>query len=219
MRSEAALSRLESASASPGARFQWHRKRGGYEIVKAFDAMDILSHSARTRAYAEAKTHIAETLAARKLQPEWYDPAAEHPALFQEAVKLDGSDESLVQFANEWGLPEDLPYEILRGDRRELLTFTRAELRRRREPGFPLNRMSWQSSLEFLGRAVRAWEVLNTASQIREFFECTEHEGWVYLDRDLWENRKSSSGIQQLLKGNDFERLDKDVAKLDELWP
>src|SRR6516164_11149981 len=101
-RSENVLKRLEQLSDSSGTRFQWHRKQGGYEIAKGFRSFGL-----EITDQDQKESFLTENAAARGKQPEWYDPAAEHVALFQEVARLDLSDESLLRFVNAWGLPHE----------------------------------------------------------------------------------------------------------------
>jgi hypothetical protein len=126
---------------------------------------------------------IAETSAAQNQQAEWYDPATEHVALFQEAINLDMSNESLLQFVNDWGMPIEPRRSWLRGNRNDLVKLTPDEIDRRVEPGVALDsalRHPWR-----IGRAARAWEILKSASasQVRDLFQRTAGGKWVYLDR------------------------------------
>ena len=163
MRSEDTIERL---SASPRARFQWPRKRGGYEIAEGWGAPS--RSGADVGRYV---TFIAETVAAGGQEPEWYDPATEQAALFQEGANLELSAEALLRFANDWGLPGE-PNRYVRGQRDDP-KLSSEEIDRRAEPGWSVDTALGSYPLAQLGPVVRAWEILKSASaaEVRDLFE------------------------------------------------
>jgi hypothetical protein len=183
-RSENVLKRLEQLSDSSGTRFQWHRKQGGYEIAKGFRSFGL-----EITDQDQKESFLTENAAARGKQPEWYDPAAEHVALFQEVARLDLSDESLLRFVNAWGLPHEPIRRFLLGNRQDLIKLTSKltsrEISRLEESGLPLDRTFVFYPFMSLGRGVRAWEALTSASssQVRDLFRREAEGKWVYLDR------------------------------------
>jgi hypothetical protein len=198
MRSENVLTCLEEQFAPPGARFQWHRKRGGYEIAEGWE-----SDYSSFRFDPNPAIFLAETLTARGRNPEWYDPVGEHAALFQEALSLDISTDSslldsLLRLANEWGLPTE-PTRFIRDNPHES-KLSWEEKNRRVEPGWRVDGVTLYPLLR-LGPTVQMWDILKSASasQLRRLFAQPVDDRWEFIDRN--------KAKIQLLVDNQFRAL------------
>jgi hypothetical protein len=179
------LKRLEELPTSPVVRFLWQRKRGGYEIAKGWEVPKSEVDLGKDVDHRPA-IFIAETPTARSQKSEWYDPASEHPALFQELAGLEVSTDallltSLLRFVNDWGLPT-YAGTFIRGNPQEP-KLSSGELTKRAEPGWPVNGVSLYPLLR-VNHAVRMYETLKSASsaRLRHSFGRPFNDSWAYID-------------------------------------